>query len=112
MECLCGKLGALKGTNIDGTGFENRDIDSIKKELAEYGLEPNGYEYLYNGMTGRKMKVMIFMGPTYYLRLKHMVADKLHGRNRGPRTQLTKQPLVIWRWNNVNYFKWINIILY
>lgn len=111
MECLSGKVGAIKGTNVDGTGFEEVDIEGIKDELESYGFERNGYEYLYNGMTGRKMKVMIFIGPTYYLRLKHMVADKLHGRNRGPRTQLTKQPLVIWRWNDVNHFKWVNNLL-
>jgi len=43
-------------------------------------------------MSGQKMRTMIFIGPTYYQRLKHMVADKLHSRGRGPRTLLTRQP--------------------
>jgi DNA-directed RNA polymerase II subunit RPB2 len=47
---------------------------------------------MYNGMTGEKLKMKIYFGPTYYQRLKHMVQDKLHGRARGPRTLLTRQP--------------------
>jgi DNA-directed RNA polymerase II subunit RPB2 len=39
---------------------------------------------MYNGFTGKKMEVMIFLGPTYYQRLKHMVEDKVHSRGRGP----------------------------
>ena len=42
-------------------------------------------------MTGKKLKSMIFIGPTYYQRLKHMVSDKMHARSRGPRTLLTRQ---------------------
>ena len=39
---------------------------------------------MYNGHTGRKMNAQIFLGPTYYQRLKHMVDDKIHSRARGP----------------------------
>jgi DNA-directed RNA polymerase II subunit RPB2 len=39
------------------------------------------------------MDAQIFIGPTYYIRLKHMVDDKVHGRARGPRQALTRQPL-------------------
>ena len=42
------------------------------------GFDENGLEDVYNGMTGRKLLHQIFMGPTYYQRLKHMVADKIH----------------------------------
>ena len=44
-------------------------------------------------MTGEKIPAKIFMGPTYYQRLKHMVGDKMHSRAQGPVTMLTRQPL-------------------
>ena len=47
---------------------------------------------MYNGFSGKKMEVMIFLGPTYYQRLKHMVEDKVHARGRGPSQILTRQP--------------------
>jgi hypothetical protein len=46
---------------------------------------------MYNGMTGKMMKVKIFICPTYYQRLKHMVNDKKHARSKGPRVNLTRQ---------------------
>jgi DNA-directed RNA polymerase II subunit RPB2 len=91
IECLFGKVGSLKGHNVDGTAFESFDIEVMKNELEKLGYERNGEEYLYNGMTGKKMKTMIFIGPTYYQRLKHMTADKMHARARGPSTTLTRQ---------------------
>ena len=78
VECLVGKVAALEGQDIDGTAFSQFDIDDIKSRLKALGYEENGYEYMYNGMTGKRMKNMIFIGPTYYQRLKHMVADKIH----------------------------------
>lgn len=78
VECLVGKVAALEGQEIDGTAFSKFDIDDIKERLKALGFEENGYEYMYNGMTGKRMKNMIFIGPTYYQRLKHMVADKIH----------------------------------
>ena len=47
---------------------------------------------MYNGFTGKKLNVLIFLGPTYYQRLKHLVADKMHSRGRGPIQILTRQP--------------------
>jgi DNA-directed RNA polymerase II subunit RPB2 len=91
IECLVGKVAALEGQEIDGTPFVNFDIEDIKARLKAFGYEENGYEYMYNGMTGKKLRHMIFIGPTYYQRLKHMVADKIHSRSRGPVTVLTHQ---------------------
>jgi len=90
-ECLSGKLGALQGVNVDGTPFEDYDLEHIKSMLEEFGYQRDGEEYLYNGMTGKKMKHMLFIGPTFYQRLKHMVHDKIHSRSRGITNILTRQ---------------------
>jgi hypothetical protein len=92
MESLMGKLGALEGFDVDGTPFEEYDLDIVEKRLIELGYDPKGYEELINGQTGEKLKSKIFYGVTYYQRLKHMVEDKIHGRSRGTRTLLTHQP--------------------
>ncbi|XP_015417548.1 PREDICTED: DNA-directed RNA polymerase II subunit RPB2-like [Myotis davidii] len=52
-----------------------------------------GESVLYNGFTGRKITSQIFIGPTYYQRLKHMVDDKIHSRARGPIQILNRQPM-------------------
>ena len=44
-------------------------------------------------MTGEQIETEIFMGPTYYMRLKHMVKDKINYRARGPNASLTRQPV-------------------
>ena len=50
-------------------------------------------QVMYNGFSGRKINTQIYLGPTYYQRLKHMVADKIHSRARGPIANLTRQPM-------------------
>ena len=76
VECLLGKVAAIKGMEADGTSFNQIDIESIKDELEKLGYERNSYEYMYNGFTGQRLKIPIFIGPTYYQRLKHLVMDK------------------------------------
>lgn len=51
------------------------------------------FQVLYNGFTGRKLGAQVFLGPTYYQRLKHMVDDKIHSRARGPLQILNRQPM-------------------
>eukprot|EP00127_Corallochytrium_limacisporum_P001517 Clim_evm2s63 gene=Clim_evmTU2s63 len=93
-ECLVGKYGAMKGDVGDATPFEDDvTVWKVGQRLAEYGYHPYGYEVMYNGHTGRKMATQIFIGPTYYQRLKHMVDDKMFARRRGPVTNLTRQPV-------------------
>jgi DNA-directed RNA polymerase II subunit RPB2 len=77
LECLFGKAGALMGMEVDGTSFNDMDIEKIKDILEKFGYERNATEYLYNGMTGQRMKTAIYIGPNYYQRLKHLVMDKI-----------------------------------
>jgi DNA-directed RNA polymerase II subunit RPB2 len=77
-ECVFSKVAALRGEMIDATPFNNLDFTKITDELKSYGFNEHGYEHLYCGMTGKKILSKIFIGPTFYLRLKHMVQDKIH----------------------------------
>jgi len=51
--------------------------------LQAHGYQKFGFETMYNGMTGRKMDALIYLGPAYYQRLRHMVDDKIFSRARG-----------------------------
>lgn len=93
IECVLGKVGSTKGKFFDATPFEDFSIENVIEAMKQIGFNPAGTEVLYNGMNGRRMKVEIFIGPTYYQRLKHMVADKIHGRAFGPTTSITRQPI-------------------
>jgi len=91
-ETLLGKVLVNLGLFGDGTSFGEYDIKDISKELLKVGFEMNGNEILYNGLTGEQIKSDIFIGPVFYQRLKHMVADKQHSRSIGPMVNFTHQP--------------------
>ena len=92
MECIFGKICVRKGTLGDGTPYSHLKVEELRSQMLEMGMHPYGNEILYNGQTGEMMKAEIFMGPTFYQRLKHMVIDKKHSRARGPIVSLTRQP--------------------
>jgi DNA-directed RNA polymerase subunit B' len=92
IEMLAGKTGALSGRYIDGTPFEAEDHNNLRKELASLGFREDGTETFYNGRSGEMFKAQIYVGDMYYLKLKHMVANKVHARARGPIQLLTRQP--------------------
>jgi DNA-directed RNA polymerase II subunit RPB2 len=77
----------------DASAFESLSVDDIEKQLHRRGFDPVGNKTMINGQTGEEMKCQMFMGPTYYQRLKHMVNDKIHARARGPVQNLTRQPV-------------------
>ena len=92
LECILGKACSVVGAYGDGTPFMNTSVDSISKILEINNFEKSGNEILYNGINGKQMECKIFIGPTYYQRLKHMVEDKIHSRATGPMVLLTRQP--------------------
>lgn len=92
IELLGGKVGALGGRYINGTGFDAEPEEKLRKELLSLGFRENGVETLYNPETGEQMQAKIYIGNMYYLKLKHLVANKLHSRARGPVQLLTRQP--------------------
>ncbi|MFH1181364.1 MAG: DNA-directed RNA polymerase subunit B [Candidatus Woesearchaeota archaeon] len=92
IELIAGKTGALAGRYVDGTVFDSEHEDKLRAELLTLGFSDNGVETLYSGETGEQFKVRIYIGNMYYLRLKHMVDNKLHSRARGPIQLLTRQP--------------------
>ncbi|GER53278.1 DNA-directed RNA polymerase family protein [Striga asiatica] len=92
IECIMGKVAAHMGKEGDATPFTDVTVDNISRALHKCGYQMRGFETMYNGHTGRVLTAMIFLGPTYYQRLKHMVDDKIHSRGRGPVQILTRQP--------------------
>ncbi|HIJ10800.1 TPA: DNA-directed RNA polymerase subunit B [Candidatus Woesearchaeota archaeon] len=92
MECIGGKVGALSGRYVDGTLFEAESASDIRKELLSRGFREDGTEVFFDGRTGKQMLAKIYVGNMYYLRLRHMVANKMQSRARGPIQLLTRQP--------------------
>ena len=92
IECLNSKVAALRGLEGDSTPFTSVTVDRIANHLHQLGYQKHGNESIFNGFTGRKVDMLIFFGPTYYQRLKHMVDDKIFSRARGPVQILTRQP--------------------
>jgi len=95
VESLFGKLCASYGAFGDCTAFDVKGVNytTYAPLLVKAGFNSSGNQILYNGMTGEQLESDIYVGPTYYMRLKHMVKDKINYRARGPNTMLTRQPV-------------------
>jgi len=93
IECLLSKVGALRGMEGDATPFTDLTLTDISNILEDFNFQRRGFEVMYNGHTGKKLAAQVFLGPTYYQRLRHMVDDKIHARARGPLQILTRQPV-------------------
>ncbi len=92
LETLGGKVACMRGKEVDATPFDGENEKDLRNFMKQYGFRDSGKEILYNGITGEKMEARIFVGVTYYMRLKHLVADKMYARARGPVQILTRQP--------------------
>ena len=98
MECVLGKYCCYTGTLGNGSVFNKYTAHDVCDLLKDAGLkesvtENNGWDYLRDGFTGKKLKCKVFMGPTYYQRLKHMVSDKVYARTTGNYTTFMRQPV-------------------
>lgn len=93
VESLFGKVCTSYGTFGDCTAFQTKgsNYSTYAPLLVKAGFNSTGNQILYNGMTGEQIQSDIYIGPTYYMRLKHMVKDKINYRATGPRTNLTRQ---------------------
>lgn len=96
LEMVLGKECALDARLGDATAFSENSTgiaDKLGGVLLKHGFDPLGSETLYSGTTGKPMRARIFMGTTYYQKLKHMVHDKMHARATGNVSNLTRQPV-------------------
>ena len=93
VEALMSKVAACMGKEGDATPFTAVTVENISRALHACGYQSRGWEVMYNGHTGKQLQAQIFLNPTYYQRLKHMVDDKMHSRGRGPVQILTRQPV-------------------
>jgi hypothetical protein len=95
IESFFGKVCTSYGGFGDCTAFQVKgsNYETYGPLLVKSGFHSSGNQVLYNGMNGEQLEVDIFIGPTYYMRLKHMVKDKINFRARGPNTVLTRQPV-------------------
>jgi DNA-directed RNA polymerase II subunit RPB2 len=95
VESLFGIVCTEYGAFGDCTAFQVKgsNYSTYAPLLVRAGFNSTGNHVMYNGMTGEQLEADIYMGPTYYMRLKHMVKDKINYRARGPNTVLTRQPV-------------------
>ena len=95
VETIMAKACVVYGAFGDCTAFVNlgNKHATFGSMLQKENYSSTGTQILYNGTTGEQIESEIFIGPTYYMRLKHMVKDKINFRARGPNTNLTRQPV-------------------
>ena len=93
VECLLGKACTVYGGYGDCTAYATKgaNYDTYGPMLTKMGYHNSGNQILYNGFSGEQLYSEIFIGPTYYMRLKHMVKDKINYRATGKRSALTRQ---------------------
>lgn len=92
IEILVGRVAVMRGERINATAFRRFNYEQFQDELFGLGFSRSGKEKMINGITGREMDVDIFIGPTYYQLLRHLVEDKMQARGTGAVQFLTRQP--------------------
>ena len=94
LEQIFGKLGAITGAKMNATSFMNDDLSlkAIGDVLESLGIQRQGEEIMYSGTTGKMFTTSVFIGPLYFMRLKHLTQDKINSRAAGRKEIRTHQP--------------------
>ena len=93
LEVHLGRAAAALGWKVMTPVFDGANEQDIRDALAEAGLDPDGKTVLYDGRTGKPFDNRVTVGYMYYLKLHHLVDDKIHARSTGPYSLVTQQPL-------------------
>ena len=93
METMLGMAGAKLGKMYETPVFNSASTEDIEKELETAGLNGASKIKLFDGYTGEAFENEVFVGYMYYLKLHHLVDDKMHARSTGPYSLVTQQPL-------------------
>lgn len=92
-EAVLGYAGRKLGVKFATPIFDGATLDDLKKWTDKARIPRNGRTYLYDGETGERFDQPATVGVTYFLKLGHMVDDKMHARSIGPYSLITQQPL-------------------
>ncbi|MDR0836336.1 MAG: DNA-directed RNA polymerase subunit beta [Tannerella sp.] len=92
-EAVLGWAGQVLGERFMTPIFDGASLDDLNEWTDKAGLPRYGKSYLYDGGTGEKFDQPATVGVTYFLKLGHMVDDKMHARSIGPYSLITQQPL-------------------
>ena len=93
LEVHMGLAAKKAGFKISTPVFDGADEFEIQELFKEYGLNENGKQVVYDGRTGEPFDNEVTVGVMYYLKLHHLVDDKIHARAIGPYSLVTQQPL-------------------
>lgn len=93
MEIVASKLGALRGERVNATAFNNFNIKDFEENLHQYGFQRHGTEKLFSGTTGKPIESEIFIGPCYYMMLRHLVKSKMQIRSSNLYQAVSHQPV-------------------
>ena len=93
LEVHLGRAAAALGWKIMTPVFDGAHEEDIRECLKEAGLQEDGKTILYDGRTGEQFDNPVTVGYMYYLKLHHLVDDKIHARSTGPYSLVTQQPL-------------------
>ena len=92
-ETVLGWAGKKLNKRFKTPIFDGATLEQINGYMREAGLPENGRTYLYDGETGDRFHQPATVGYIYYLKLHHMIDDKMHARSIGPYSLITQQPL-------------------